>query len=199
MSMQVRSDNGVSMSTGSTKMVPDRMAHIVFKTTDKAKLMGWYGTVLSARVVFQNGFIGFLTYDDEHHRIAFIENPNLEPCNDKSVGLHHVAFTYDTLKDLVANFERLRAVGISPSHCINHGPTTSMYYKDPDGNSVELQVDNFATNADADAWFNSGEFAENPIGVDFEPEDLAAKLRDGVPEADLKKRPNIGPRGLPSR
>jgi catechol 2,3-dioxygenase-like lactoylglutathione lyase family enzyme len=181
------------------KIVPDRLAHIVFKTTDKSRLMDWYASVLNAHVVFQNDFIGFLTYDDEHHRIACIQIPGLQPVNGKSAGLHHVAFTYATLGDLLSTYERLRDSGVSPSHCVNHGPTTSMYYTDPDGNSVELQIDNFASNEEADTWFRSGEFAENPIGVDFKPDDLAAKFRSGVPEAELKKRPKIGPRGLPNR
>jgi catechol-2,3-dioxygenase len=185
--------------TGGRKMTPDRLAHIVFKTADKSRLMAWYGQLLDARVVFQNDFIGFLTYDDEHHRIAFIQIPGLEPNSGKSSGLHHVAFTYATLDDLIANYERLRDSGVRPSHCVNHGPTTSMYYRDPDGNSVELQIDNFDSNDEVDTWFRSGEFAENPIGVDFEPDDLAAKFRNGVPETELKKRPNIGPRGLPNR
>jgi catechol-2,3-dioxygenase len=181
------------------KVAPDRLAHIVFKTADKNRLMAWYGQVLNAHVVFQNDFIGFLTYDDEHHRIAFIQIPGLEPNSGKSTGLHHVAFTYATMDDLISNYERLRDAGVRPAHCVNHGPTTSMYYSDPDENSVELQIDNFATNDEVDTWFASGEFAENPIGVDFEPDDLAAKFRSGVPEAELKKRPNIGPRGLPNR
>jgi catechol-2,3-dioxygenase len=181
------------------KVAPDRLAHIVFKTADKNRLMAWYGQVLNAHVVFQNDFIGFLTYDDEHHRIAFIQIPGLEPNSGKSTGLHHVAFTYATMDGLISNYERLRDAGVRPAHCVNHGPTTSMYYSDPDGNSVELQIDNFATNDEVDTWFGSGEFAENPIGVDFEPDDLAAKFRSGVPEAELKKRPNIGPRGLPNR
>lgn len=181
------------------KIVPDRLAHIVYKTADKNRLMDWYGKVLNARIVFQNDFIGFLTYDDEHHRIAFIQIPGIEPDSGKSTGLHHVAFTYATMDDLISNFERLRDAGVRPAHCVNHGPTISMYYKDPDGNSVELQIDNFDSNDEVDKWFASGEFAENPIGVDFEPEDLAAKFRSGVPEAELKKRPNIGPRGLPNR
>jgi catechol 2,3-dioxygenase-like lactoylglutathione lyase family enzyme len=182
-----------------TNTVPNRLAHIVFKTSNKNKLMDWYGKVLNAHVVFQNDFIGFLTYDDEHHRIAFIQIPGLEPNNAKSTGLHHVAFTYATMNDLISNYERLRDAGMSPVHCVNHGPTTSMYYSDPDGNSVELQIDNFATNEEVDTWFGSGEFSENPIGVDFQPEDLAAKFRSGVPEAELKKRANIGPRGFPNR
>ena len=42
-------------------------------------------------------------------------------------------------------YARLKGDGIEPYWCINHGPTTSLYYKDPDGNQIELQVDNFPT------------------------------------------------------
>lgn len=182
------------------RIAPDRLAHIVLRTTDKRKLLDWYCQVLNARIVFENEFIGFLTYDDEHHRIAAIQIPGLTRDAEKpAVGLHHVAFTYVTLDDLLSTYERLRDVDITPSHCVNHGPTTSLYYKDPDGNFVELQIDNFPTSAEADAWIRTPEFAENPIGVDFEPEDLLARYRRGESEAELKKRPNIGPRGLPRR
>lgn len=191
--------SGTIAGNGERRIVPDRLAHVVLKTTDKARLMDWYGRVLNARVVFQNDFIGFLTYDEEHHRIAFIQIPGLEAASAKSTGLHHIAFTYATMDELVANYERLAREGVAPSHCVNHGPTISMYYKDPDGNAVELQIDNFATNEEVDAWFASGEFAENPIGVDFDPAEFAAKFHGGAPEAELKKRPNIGPRGLPNR
>jgi hypothetical protein len=39
-------------------------------------------------------------------------------------------------------------------------------------------------------------FAENPIGVDFDPEELITRLQNGGKEEDLIKRPEIGPRGL---
>ena len=41
-----------------------------------------------------------------------------------------------------------------PVRTINHGPTVSMYYKDPDGNQVELQVDVF-DKAGAASYFNT--------------------------------------------
>ena len=40
---------------------------------------------------------------------------------------------------------RLKKQGIVPHTCMNHGFTTSLYYLDPDGNEVEIQVDNFKT------------------------------------------------------
>ncbi len=179
--------------------VPDRLAHIVLRTGTKRTLMDWYATVLGAHVVFENAFIGFLTYDEEHHRIAVIEEPNLATSAQPTVGLHHVAFTYLNLQDLLQTYSRLKTVGIRPAHAINHGPTTSLYYRDPDGNSVELQIDNFASAAEAAAWFASDAFAINPIGVDFDPEDLLARFQAGVPLSELTRRPEIGPRGLPAR
>ena len=72
-----------------------------------------------------------------------------------------------------------------------------MYYKDPDGNMLETQVDNFETNEEVGEFMMTEEFAMNPIGTDFDPEDLIARLRGGEDERVLKKRVEIGPRGLP--
>src|SRR3546814_1987062 len=89
------------------------------------------------------------------------------------------AFTYATLADLMATYERLRDKGIRPVFPINHGPTTSMYYADPDGNQIELQVDNYDKIEDATAFFYSEAFAENPVGVEFDPDELLRRLRAG--------------------
>ena len=37
------------------------------------------------------------------------------------------------------------------------------------------------------------------VGVDFDPDALLARFTAGEPEAELKKRPDIGPRGLTVR
>ena len=103
-------------------------------------------------------------------------------------GLHHVAFTFGSMGDLVDNYARLRDGGIRPFFCVNHGPTTSMYYRDPDGNRVELQIDNFATAEEGQAWMRSAAFDRNPIGVEFDPDALVKKFRSGVPVAELVAR-----------
>jgi catechol-2,3-dioxygenase len=184
---------------GSRKVVPTKLAHVVLRTAAKQPLLDWYCTVLEGEIVFDNAFIGFLTYDDEHHRIAVVQMPDIQQPAHPAPGLHHLAFTYANLADLLHTYERLKDVGIKPEWCINHGPTTSMYFADPDGNRVELQIDNFPTAEEATAWIRSPEFEENPIGVDFDPEQLVARYRQGEPESELRKRPNIGPRGLPAR
>jgi hypothetical protein len=52
--------------------------------------------------------------------------------------------------------------------------TFSYYYKDPDGNHVELQVDNFGAWEKSAEWMRtSPEFAANPIGVFVDPDKVA--------------------------
>src|SRR3546814_1012437 len=96
----------------------------------------------------------------------------------------------------MATYERLRDKGIRPVFPFNHGPTTSMYYADPDGNQIELKVDNYDKIEVATAFFYSEAFAENLIGVEFDPDASLRRLRAGEPEAALKRRPDVGQRGF---
>ena len=175
---------------------PERLAHFVLRTSRFDEMVDWYQTVLGAIPAFKNDILAFLSYDEEHHRVAILAMPDLKPQPDGIVGVHHNAFTYASLDDLMTTYERLRDIGIKPVFPINHGPTTSLYYADPDGNQIELQVDNYDTIEEATAFFYSKPFAENPIGVEFDPDELLRRLRAGEPEEDLKRRPDIGERGL---
>lgn len=177
-------------------MSPAKLAHIVLRTSQYAEMVDWYSTVLGATISFEvPGSLCFLTYDDEHHRVAIGTLPGLAERPEQAVGLDHVAFTYRTLGDLIHTYERLTGLGIAPFWTINHGPTMSFYYRDPDRNHVELQVDNFTTAEEIDHYLAT-EFPKNPIGVEFDPEDLARKFHAGVSEAELRHRPDIGGRGL---
>ncbi|MGB9644751.1 MAG: hypothetical protein WA709_34630 [Stellaceae bacterium] len=60
-----------------------------------------------------------------------------------------------------------------------------MYYRDPDNNQVELQIDNFATSAELDGYFHSRAFAENPVGVTYDPEELCRRYEADAAMADL--------------
>jgi len=170
---------------------PIRLAHIVFLTADLQRMIDWYCTVLGAEVVNRNDVIAFLTYDEEHHRIALIAPPNIAPRPaGPAVGFYHSAFTYAGLPDLLATYDRLAAQGIMPRRTIHHGPTISFYYTDPDGNDVELQVDRFENARDAQDWMKGPAFTANPIGIDFEVEDLRRRLASGEALASIMRRPD---------
>jgi catechol-2,3-dioxygenase len=175
------------------RIAPVKFAHIVFRTAQKDAMVEWYRTVFEAESALENGLLTFLTFDDEHHRIAIVSMPGLEVPPPNHVGMEHCAFTYASLADLVATFKRLRAVGILPYWCINHGPNLSFYYRDPDRNQVELQIDVFDSREAIDAWYATSDFATNPLGVKFDPDELIRRFEAGEEIASITKRPRIAP------
>ena len=67
--------------------------------------------------------------------------------------------------------------------------TVSMYYRDPDRNMVELQVDVFGAWEKSKSWMEtSPAFAANPIGVFFEPDKVLAAHRGGAGLEELHRR-----------
>ena len=54
---------------------PHKLAHVVLKTPDKNHMVEFYTQFLGAHVQWQNEVLAFLTYDEEHHRIAFAQVP----------------------------------------------------------------------------------------------------------------------------
>lgn len=179
------------------KVAPKKLAHIVLRTLPERVdlILDWYKTVLEAETMYQVEGIGFVTYDDEHHRVAVLGLPGIKEHVDGHAGLHHVAFTYANLGDLGHTYNRLKGEDITPEFCINHGPTTSMYYFDPDKNAVELQVDNVPEDKFAE-YFENGEFTENPIGIKFDPDELFGRLEAGESEEALLQRPDGVPPSL---
>lgn len=188
--------NMTSDNTTGKVLSPAALAHVVLQTSQYEPMVAFYKTFLGAHATYENDTLAFLTYDDEHHRVAIAHMPPAKPRDPTSAGMAHMAFAFKTLKDLLLAYRQRKARGILPIWSINHGPTTSIYYQDPDGNQVETQVDNFESIDEANAFMNTPEFAENPIGVDFDPEDLIRRVEEGEDEAILKKRPRIGPRGV---
>src|SRR5258705_469199 len=65
-----------ALPAASQRIAPQKFAHVVLKTANFNDVIDWYATVLQARVAFRNDFIAFLTYDDEHHRVAVINMPD---------------------------------------------------------------------------------------------------------------------------
>ena len=162
---------------------PIKFAHIVLKTTQYRKMLDWWTDFLEADVRHGNDFISFLSYDDEH-RLAIVNLPHLHERDANAVGVEHFAFTYATLDDLFAHYERLKAKGLEPYWTINHGMNFSAYYRDPDGNQVEAQIDCMSVE-DSIEFMASDAFAANPIGIDVDFDALIARRRSGEEVASL--------------
>jgi catechol-2,3-dioxygenase len=181
---------------------PIKLAHLLLATRRYDEMVAWYRDVLEARVVSQDPALAFLTYDDEHHRIAIANLDTLQPggggADDRGpIGVNHVAFTYAGAGDLLETYKRLKQAGIEPYWPVHHGMAMSLYYRDPDGNRLELQVDTCSA-AEAEAFMATPAFAENPIGVAFDPDLLLARYEAGTNEEALLRRPDGPPSPIPA-
>ncbi|NMM90919.1 hypothetical protein B2J88_42510 [Rhodococcus sp. SRB_17] len=181
------------LPTPAKPIVPNKLAHIVFRTRRLQTMIDWYSVVLGAQVVYRAENIAFLTYDDEHHRIALIAGDIAERPDVVSVGFYHAAFTYPDLGDLLATYRRLEQLGITPSRAVKHGATVSLYYRDPDENDIELQVDVYESMDEVNAFLSGDAFKKDPIGPVFDPEQMIEDYESGLPLHWMMRRPDDQP------
>jgi catechol-2,3-dioxygenase len=169
--------------------------HFNLKTTRLQELIDWYSAVVGVEVTFKDATGAWLTNDAANHRIALLAFPGFvdDPDKDTRTGLHHSAFEYGSFEDLNASYERLCEQGIEPDICIDHGMTLSYYYKDPDGNHVELQVDCFGDWAASKEWMRTSPvFQANPIGVFVDPARISAAAEAGESFQEIHRRAMAG-------
>src|SRR3546814_4551318 len=69
---------------GQQAISPQRLAHFVLRTSRFEELVDWYQTVLGATPAFKNELLAFLSYDEEHHRVAILNVPGLQPQPERS-------------------------------------------------------------------------------------------------------------------
>jgi catechol 2,3-dioxygenase len=193
--MPAHSPATTSPTTGRAVINPV-MHHVNLKTNRLQELIDWYGTVVGMTVNHQFEGGAWLTNDAANHRLALLAVPGLSDDPDKirHTGLHHTAFEYASMDDLLDTYERLKGEGIVPHGCLDHGMTTSFYYPDPDGNSVELQCDNFGGDWAQSTVFirTAPEFAEDPIGKHIDPDQLLAARRAGTEPDEIHRRAYAG-------
>ena len=122
-------------------------SHAVIYVRDLEKMLEFYAEVLGFEVA-DRGPIGppgspdivFISQvETEHHQLAFLP---IRQGDEKPNSIDHMAFRTDSLTDLRAMGDTLekdgRATDITP---LCHGSSWSYYFKDPEGNGVEVFCD----------------------------------------------------------
>jgi catechol 2,3-dioxygenase len=176
-------------------VIAPKFHHTTFLTLKLHEMVAWYEKVAGLTPVHYSEGAAWLTNDEANHRIALVAHPLVKKPVDKShsAGMHHTAFEYGNLDQWLDNYSRLKEDGIVPFMCMDHGITMSMYYADPEGNGVEIQVDAFGDWSVSKEWmWSSAEFAAEPLGQFFDPDKLVEARRDGLSMDEIHKNARGG-------
>ena len=121
-----------------------RLAHVGIYVKDREKMEQFYREVLGLMVTDQgegrNGaHLTFMSANPaNHHQLVLVTGrPDTSGFNP----IQQISFMVDSLTDLREVHRRALAKGATDMRPISHGNAWSIYFKDPEGNTVEAYLD----------------------------------------------------------
>ena len=176
-----------------------KLQHCRLTTGNLDTMLEWYGKVLgmtvNKRVAAPEGTpfktVAFASNDECNHRLSFFETPGLSADGDRDrhARVQHIAFEYLTLDDLLGTYVRLKTLGIPLLWAADQFIQTAIYYSDPDGNIIELNVNNFPSD-----WTVTEQLKNLParLHMNVDPEKLIAARRSGASPWEVHERAVAG-------
>ncbi len=138
------------------------LGHVVFYVRDLDRSVGFYTDCVGLQIkgrIFQ-GRAAVLSGGSAHHELLLIEVGNAQgPLQGRRIGLYHVGWKVgESLPELKQTYQRIIDAGYELEGMSDHTVSQSLYLRDPDGNEIELFVDN----PDYD-WRNNHSWMEAPV------------------------------------
>ena len=138
------------------------LGHVVLYVKDLEKSLNFYKDIvgLSLRGKVFNDRAAVLSGGSTHHELMLIEVGQAPgPLQGKRLGLYHIGWKIgDDIAVLKQVHERLAAIHYPVNGTSDHTISQSLYLHDPDGNEIELYVDD----PDYD-WQNNDDWMESPV------------------------------------
>ncbi len=112
------------------------LGHVGLYVDDVDKMVDFYSRFLGLKVTDQasDGRITFLSArpEEEHHELALAHSPELK------TNAQQISFTVGSLSDLKTFYREIKAHEYPIDRVINHGNAFGCYFRDPEGNRVEV-------------------------------------------------------------
>jgi catechol 2,3-dioxygenase len=138
------------------------LAHVVFYVRSLELALQFYRDVVGLKLVGRvfGGKAAMLSGGGTHHELLLIEVGEAPgPLPGRRIGLYHVGWKIgDSLDALRAARDRILSAGHAIDGMSDHTVSQSLYLRDPDGNEVELFVDDPRID-----WRSSSDWLENPV------------------------------------
>ena len=139
-----------------------KLGHVVFYVRDLERSVKFYTEVVGlglSGMIF-NGRAALLSGGSTHHELLLIQVGDAQgQVHGRRIGLYHVGWKIgDSIEQLKTLYDKLKDLDYAIDGLSDHTISHSIYLRDPDGNEVELYVDN----PDYD-WSNDDSWMEAPV------------------------------------
>ena len=136
------------------------LGHVVYYVRNLQASLKFYHEAIGLGISGElfNGRAALLTGGRTHHELLLIEVGEAEgPLTGKRIGLYHVGWKIgENLEELRRARDRILELGYAIDGQSDHTISQSLYLRDPDGNEVELFVDNPAFDWEDDqSWMTA--------------------------------------------
>jgi catechol 2,3-dioxygenase len=121
-----------------------RIGHVHLKVSDLERAIDFYSRVMGFDLKLRYGkSAAFLSAGGYHHHIGLNtwESRGGSPAPDGHTGLYHTAFLYPTRKALAEALRQVISAGVKLDGAADHGVSEALYFRDPDGNGIEIYCD----------------------------------------------------------
>jgi catechol 2,3-dioxygenase len=121
-----------------------RIGHVHLKVSDIDRAIGFYRDVMGFDLVQRYGTqAAFLSAGGYHHHIGLNtwQSRGGQPPAPGTTGLFHVAFLYPDRPALARALNQVIAAGVPIDGAADHGVSEAIYFRDPDGNGIEIYRD----------------------------------------------------------
>jgi catechol 2,3-dioxygenase len=124
---------------------PDtRIGHIHLRVSNLERAIAFYRDVLGFDLVTDYGpQAAFLSAGGYHHHIGLNTwaSEGGSPPPKRSTGLYHFAILLPNRRELARTLRRLLDHGVTIDGASDHGVSEAIYFRDPDGNGIEIYAD----------------------------------------------------------
>jgi catechol 2,3-dioxygenase len=138
------------------------LGHVVYYVRNLKASSKFYSEAVGLEIsgMIFNGRAVLLTGGRTHHELLLVEvGDAVGPLAGKRIGLYHVGWKIgESLEDLSQIRDRILEQGYTVDGLSDHTVSQSLYLRDPDGNEVELFVDNPAFD-----WKSDPTWMETPV------------------------------------